>query len=105
MKVLVEFNLPDDCEPSIVDRFITTNNYEIVMSVNGIPTDYALELIEKALFPIDIVREVWDGSMVESDTSVSLHPSCFDDAVIGALMKNPNIKLTASTEGHYYFAK
>ena len=104
-RILVEFQIPDDCEPSIVDRFIITNNYEIVMSVNGIATDYALELIEKAAFPIDIVKEVFDGDIEESEASISLHPTCFDDGIIEALMKNPNVKLTASTFGHYYFAK
>jgi len=105
-EILVKFQIPDDCDPSLVDKFIITNNYEIVMSVNGLATEYALELIEKAVFPIDIVKEVWDGEIEETESSVSLHTTAFDYFIIEALKKNPFWKkLTATTPGHYYFSK
>ena len=104
-EILVKFQIPDDCEPSIVDKFINTNSYEIVMSVNGLATEYALELIEKAAFPIDILKVVFDGEIENNGTSVSLHPNFFDANIMGALKKNPFWdKLTASTPGHYYFS-
>ena len=103
-EILVKFQIPDDCDPSIVDKFIITNNYEVVMSVNGLATEYALELIEKAAFPIDIIKEVFDGEIEENGTSVSLHPNFFDANIMDALEKNPFWdKLTSSTNGHYYF--
>jgi len=73
------------------------------MSIDGIATDYALELIETDEFPIDHIKEVWSGTIDESENSLALH-SCGDEFVIAALKKNPFWeKLTASTPGHYYF--
>ncbi len=62
--------------------------------------------IEKAAFPIDTVKEVWDGEIEETETSVALHTTVFDYFIIEALKKNPFWKkLTAITPGHYYFSK
>ena len=103
-KVLVEFMIHDDCEPSVVDEFIITKSYAIVMSINGLATDYALELIEKAEFPIDIIRDVFHGDIEESEVSAALHPEAWDMPVIEALKKNRFWdKLTSESFGHYYF--
>jgi len=75
------------------------------MSVNGIATDYALELIETDEFPIDHIKAVWSGEIEESENSFALHSVWEDEMVIRALKKNPFWdKLTASTPGNYYFA-
>ena len=74
------------------------------MSVNGMATDYALELIETDEFPIDHIKAVWNGEIEESENSLALHSSWEDEFVIEALKKNPFWnKLTATTPGHYYF--
>ena len=102
-KVLVEFQIPDDCLPSTVSKFIMSD-HRILMSIDGLATGYALELIETDEFPIDHIKAVWNGEIDESENSLALHSEWEDEFVIEALKKNPFWgKLTSSTNGHYYF--
>ena len=113
-KVLVEFQIPDDCEDSIIESLIIGKKWCIVedrdLDSEGYPTEYALEKVKIMAEPVDYIRSIWwmpDWGFILSDTELVLHTGGWsgNEDIIEALRLNPFwLKLSSEYRGgHYYF--